>query len=146
MSRVRGKDTQPELALRRALHAAGMRYRLHPSDVPGRPDLVVRRVRFAVFVDGDMWHGNPDEWKRRGRESLADLFPTRTEHWVAKIQRNVQRDVEVNRQLRAAGWTVVRVWESEVRAAPAAAAARVLDSYREACASSGDKSQRMSRS
>ena len=61
MSRVRSKNTKPELALRRAVHARGGRYRLHPTDVPGRPDMVVRSRKVAVFVDGDRWHGNPAE-------------------------------------------------------------------------------------
>jgi DNA mismatch endonuclease (patch repair protein) len=71
-------------------------------------------LRVAVFVDGDFWHGNPQEWKRRGCQRLEDLFPTRTEWWAAKIRRNVQRDRAVNRELRAAGWRVVRCWESAI--------------------------------
>lgn len=130
MARVRSKDSKAELALRRALHAAGMRYRLHAKDVPGKPDLVVRSARLAVFVDGDVWHGNPDEARRRGRETLADLFPTRTDWWVAKIERTMRRDAEVNAELLAAGWTVVRLWEHDVLADPAAAASRVLDARR----------------
>lgn len=130
MSRVKSKNTKPELALRRVLHAAGMRYRLHPSDVPGKPDLVIRGRRLAVFVDGDLWHGNPAEWQRRGRDSLADLFPTRTDWWVAKIERTRARDVQVNAELRQAGWIVVRVWESDLRDDPQAAAAPVLEAWR----------------
>jgi DNA mismatch endonuclease (patch repair protein) len=114
MARVRNKDSRAELALRRALHAAGVRYRLHAPDVLGRPDLVIRSRRLAVFVDGDLWHGNPDEVRRRGRASLAELFPTRTEWWVAKIERTVERDREVTSALRAQGWTVLRLWEYDV--------------------------------
>jgi len=128
MAAVRNKDSKAELALRRELHARGMRYRLHARDVPGRPDLVIRSRRFAVFVDGDMWHGN--EHRRRGMTSMAELFPTRTDWWVAKIERNMQRDQEVNEQLAADGWTVIRIWESEVLADPAKAADRVLDALR----------------
>src|ERR1022692_2250102 len=106
MAAVRNKDSRAELALRRALHARGMRYRLHARDVIGNPDLVIRSRRLAVFVDGDMWHGN--EHRRRGLASLADLFPTRTDWWVTKIERNMQRDQEVNAQLGADGWTIVR--------------------------------------
>ena len=126
MSRVRSKNTKPELALRQALHRAGMRYRLHAPDVLGHPDIVHRGHKLAVFVDGDLWHGNPAEARRRGRESLADLFPTRTEWWMAKIQRTVQRDQDVTETLTAEGWTVLRIWESDVRADPDAAAQRVL--------------------
>lgn len=126
MARVRHKDSRAELALRRALHAAGLRYRLHAPDVPGRPDLVIRSRRLAVFVDGDLWHGNPDEVRRRGRSSLAELFPTRTGWWVAKIERTVARDREVTATLCARGWTVVRLWEHDVLRDPGRCAERVL--------------------
>lgn len=126
MATVRSKDSKAELCLRRALHAAGLRYRLHARDVPGRPDIVIRSRRLAVFVDGDMWHGNPEEVIRRGRSSLAELFPTRTEWWVAKIERNMTRDLEVTERLESDGWTVVRLWEHDVLADPTAAARKVL--------------------
>jgi DNA mismatch endonuclease (patch repair protein) len=126
MSRVRNKDSKAELALRRELHAAGLRYRLHAPDVIGRPDLVIRSRRLAVFVDGDLWHGNPAEVRRRGRASLAELFPSRTEWWVSKIERTMARDVAVTAQLRLDGWTVVRLWEYDVLADPGAAARAVL--------------------
>ncbi|MGI8574610.1 MAG: very short patch repair endonuclease [Egibacteraceae bacterium] len=124
MQANKGRDTRPELTLRHELHARGLRYRLHPRDVPGCPDLVIRSIRLAVFLDGDMWHGN--EHRRRGLDSLADLFPTRTDFWVSKIERNVQRDREVTRQLEQGGWTVVRVWESEVREDLSQVADRIL--------------------
>jgi DNA mismatch endonuclease (patch repair protein) len=127
MSAVRNKDSKAELALRRALHSSGFRYRLHAGDVPGRPDLVVRSRRLAVFVDGDLWHGNPEEVRRRGRDNLADLFPSRTEWWVAKIERNMARDREVTDQLRRQGWTVVRLWEHDVLSDPEGSARRVLE-------------------
>ncbi len=130
MARVRHKDSRAELALRRALHAAGMRYRLHAPDVMGRPDLVIRSRRLAVFVDGDLWHGNPDEVRRRGRASLAELFPTRTEWWVAKIERTVARDREVTSALREQGWTVLRLWEHDVLRDPDGCARTVLDAIR----------------
>lgn len=126
MARVRHKDSRAELALRRALHAAGLRYRLHAPDVLGRPDLVIRSRRLAVFVDGDLWHGNPDEVRRRGRTSLAELFPTRTEWWVAKIERTAQRDREVTEGLRSQGWRVVRLWEHDVLRDPEGCARTVL--------------------
>lgn len=126
MARVRHKDSRAELALRRALHAAGLRYRLHAADVLGRPDLVIRSRRLAVFVDGDLWHGNPDEVRRRGRSSLDELFPTRTEWWVAKIERTMRRDREVTEGLRAQGWRVVRLWEHDVLRDPEACARTVL--------------------
>ncbi len=126
MAAVRNKDSKAELSLRRALHAAGLRYRLHANDVPGRPDIVIRRRRLAVFVDGDMSHGNPEEVRRRGRDTLADLFPSRTEWWVAKIERNRARDREVTERLQREGWIVVRLWEHDVLLDPDAAARKVL--------------------
>jgi DNA mismatch endonuclease, patch repair protein len=116
MAAVRGQDTRPEVALRQALHARGLRYRIHPRDVPGRPDIVNRRRRIAVFVDGDFWHGNPDEWQRRGYDSMDAQFPaSKREHWTNKLKRNIERDAEVDATLRKRGWQVVRVWESDIR-------------------------------
>jgi DNA mismatch endonuclease (patch repair protein) len=127
MAKVRNKDSRAELTLRRALHAAGLRYRLHAPDVLGRPDLVIRSRRLAVFVDGDLWHGNPDEVRRRGRASLAELFPTRTDWWVAKIERTAERDREVTAALREQGWTVLRLWEHDVLRDPDGCARTVLE-------------------
>ena len=126
MASVRNKDSKAELSLRRALYAAGLRYRLHAKDVIGRPDIVIRSCRLAVFVDGDMWHGNPEEIRRRGRNTLAELFPSRTEWWVAKIERNVARDREVTERLKCEGWTVIRLWEHDILVDPETAARKVL--------------------
>ncbi len=116
MAHVRGRDTRPELLLRRALHARGLRYRVHPRDVPGRPDLVNRRRMLAIFVDGDFWHGNPNQWRRRGFDSMEAQFPEeKRDRWVRKLRRNIQRDHEVNALLITGGWRVFRVWESDVR-------------------------------
>ena len=110
----RRQDTTPEILLRKALRAAGVRYRLHPPALTGRPDLVIARHRVVVFCDGDFWHGR--KWsKRKGK--LAEGW--NASYWVAKIERNRQRDRQVTRVLRALGWTVVRVWESDVRRDPA---------------------------
>lgn len=104
----------------------GLRYRVHPRDVFGRPDLVNRPRKIAVFVDGDFWHGNPDEWQRRGFDSMEEQFPvSKREHWTNKLRRNVQRDIEVTVALGEAGWRVVRVWESEVCRDVDAVAARI---------------------
>jgi DNA mismatch endonuclease (patch repair protein) len=117
----RRQDTTPEILLRKALWAAGVRYRLHPPALIGRPDLVIARHRVVVFCDGDFWHGR--KWsKRKGK--LAEGW--NASYWVAKIERNRQRDRQVARVLRALGWTVVRVWESDVRRDPAAAASKIL--------------------
>ena len=126
MSKVRATDSKAELTLRSHLHRAGLRYRLHARDILGRPDIVIRGRRLAVFVDGDLWHGNPAEAHRRGRRDLADLFPTRTQWWVDKISRTVERDRHVTATLTADGWTVVRLWESTILADPQGAAETVL--------------------
>jgi len=112
MSRVRAADTKPEMLVRQRLWARGYRYRLHRRDLPGRPDLTFPSARVAVFVDGDLWHGNA--WRVRERPSLASLFPTNTDWWVSKIERNMERDREVTAALVARGWTVARFWESEI--------------------------------
>jgi DNA mismatch endonuclease (patch repair protein) len=128
MAAVRNKDSKAELALRRELHARGMRFRLHARDVPGRPDLVIRKYRLAVFVDGDFWHGNA--WRLRGLSRFEDQFPSNQDFWVKKIRRNMERDAEVTAALVASGWAVVRVWESEVFAGTSAAADRVESALR----------------
>lgn len=125
MAAVRSKDSKAELLLRRELHRRGLRYRLHARDVIGRPDVVVRRLKLAVFVDGDFWHGNAH--RLRGLERLDDLFPSRREWWVAKIERNMQRDREVTQQLQEAGWRVLRIWESDVLRGADAQAELVLE-------------------
>jgi DNA mismatch endonuclease (patch repair protein) len=104
------ENTQPELMLRRELWAAGVRYRLHPRDLPGRPDLVIRSVRVAVFCDGDFWHGR--DWRQRKARLSAGWNAA---YWVAKIERNRQRDRQVDRQLRRLGWAVLRFWETDLK-------------------------------
>lgn len=116
MASVRSKDTQPELAVRRRVWGLGYRYRKHHKGVEGHPDLVFVGARVAVFIDGDFWHGHA--WRLRGMRSLKEMFPTRTEWWVNKIRRNVERDREVERKLRSQGWTVLRFWESDVQKDP----------------------------
>ena len=114
MASVSAKNTRPELLVRKRLWSLGYRYRVHPRGIFGRPDIVFTRLRVAVFVDGDFWHGNPEEWKRRGFQRFEDIFPSRSEWWTAKIRRNIERDREVDRQLQSEGWMVVRCWESSI--------------------------------
>jgi DNA mismatch endonuclease (patch repair protein) len=123
MAAVRNKDSQAELLLRRALHARGVRYRLHARDVLGKPDIVVRARRVAVFVDGDFWHGNAH--RLRGLDSIEDLFPTNREWWTKKLRRTMERDREVTARLEAGGWSVLRFWESDILRDPAKIADRV---------------------
>jgi len=116
----RKTDTRCELVLRRELWRRGLRYRLHVADLHGRPDIVFPRERVVVFCDGDFWHGRDLESRlaKLGRGHNAT-------YWVAKVQRNVVRDRENQRVLEAAGWTVVRIWETDVLFTPGRAADRV---------------------
>ena len=106
MRAVRGKDTAPELAVRRLLHAAGYRYRLHGADLPGRPDLVFRGRRKAVFVHGCFWHGHNCARGARAPKANAD-------YWRAKIVRNAERDARALSALAGMRWGALVVWECE---------------------------------
>ncbi|MFF9900341.1 very short patch repair endonuclease [Streptomyces longispororuber] len=107
MSRQRSRDTTPEVAVRKLLHAAGLRYRLH-TPVPGMPrrtiDIAFTKAKIAVFLDGCFWHGCPTH---------ATQPKANAERWRTKLERNKQRDRETTRQLEAAGWVVLRYWEHE---------------------------------
>lgn len=107
MSGIRGKDTKPELLIRRALHAKGFRYRLHAKDIPGKPDMVFPRFRSVVFVHGCFWHGHDCP--------LFRLPATRTEFWGEKIECNKKRDNEVSVMLTESGWRQLVVWECAIK-------------------------------
>jgi DNA mismatch endonuclease, patch repair protein len=107
MSRIRGRDTKPELTLRRGLHALGFRFRLHRKDLPGRPDLVFPARNAAVFVHGCFWHGHDCP--------MCRLPSTRPEFWKTKIDGNRSRDGKALQSLAAAGWRVLVVWECALR-------------------------------
>jgi DNA mismatch endonuclease (patch repair protein) len=104
MSSVRHKSTAPELIVRRALHRAGMRFRLHDSSLPGRPDIVLPRYGAVVLVHGCFWHQHPG-CRRSARPASNRKF------WDAKLNANVERDTRTERKLRDAGWHVAVVWE-----------------------------------
>lgn len=108
MSRIRGRDTGPELAVRRALHAWGYRFRVCCADLPGKPDICFRARRHAVFVHGDFWHRCPVHTHKKGVASNIRF-------WEEKFERNVERDARVAAELRALGWTVHVIWECEVK-------------------------------
>lgn len=108
MAGIKGKDTKPELVLRRALHALGFRYRLHSKNVPGRPDLVFPKHHAIVFVHGCFWH-------RHEGCRYTTTPSTRPEFWQAKFDANVARDRSVHDQLLDAGWRVATVWECALR-------------------------------
>jgi DNA mismatch endonuclease (patch repair protein) len=107
MSGIQGKNTKPEMLVRRALHALGYRYRIHTSNVPGRPDFVLPRYRAAIFVNGCFWHGHDC--------ALFRLPDTRREFWSKKIEGNVKRDALVREQVISKGWRYLAVWECAIR-------------------------------
>lgn len=114
MRQVKSQDTSPEVTFRKALWARGIRYKLHDSGLPGKPDIVVPRARLVIFVDGDYWHGN--QWRTRGHASLKNQFVAspRAEYWVSKISSNMRRDRQNTASLIADGWRVLRFWESDI--------------------------------
>ena len=108
MSAIRGRDTTPELRVRRALHALGYRYRLHRRDLPGKPDLVLAKYPAAIFVHGCFWHMHTCHY---GEPKPA----TNARFWEEKRQGNVERDQRNRQALAAAGWRVFVIWECETR-------------------------------
>lgn len=117
MSRIPGSNTSPELFLRKALFSKGIRgWRLHAKDLPGRPDIVFRKLRIAIFVDGAFWHGHPYKF------SPGRLSPD----WEEKILSNRRRDRRVNAALKKQGWRVVRLWDLDLRRRPEKQISRVV--------------------
>jgi DNA mismatch endonuclease, patch repair protein len=108
MAKIRGKNTGPELIVRRLLHSGGYRYRLYCCDLPGCPDIVFRARRKVVFVHGCFWHGHAGCAK-------ATIPKTRSEYWTDKIKRNKERDGLNDSKLNAAGWNTLTVWQCELR-------------------------------
>jgi DNA mismatch endonuclease, patch repair protein len=111
MSRIRGKDTAPELKLRSLLHRAGFRFRVHDKKLPGRPDIKLSKYRTVILVHGCYWHRHPSC-------SRATTPKTRTEFWKSKFDGTVARDRETTRKLEAEGWKVQVVWECELERTP----------------------------
>lgn len=119
------RGTSCEIKLRRAIRERGLEFSTNVASLPGCPDLVFNRERLVVFVDGDFWHG------RRLAQRIAKLSSGHnSEYWIRKIRSNVARDRRVRRQLRALGWQVVRIWESETNSAIDRAVARVLSAMK----------------
>lgn len=113
MSRIRGKDTKPEVLLRSLLHRRGFRFRLHAPGLPGKPDIVLPKYRTVIFVHGCFWH------RHEGCPN-ASMPKTRTGFWTEKFRKTVERDREKQAQLESDGWRVLTVWECELKNDPEA--------------------------
>lgn len=107
MSKIRSKNSKPEIKLRKALWSKNIRYRIHQNELPGTPDIVIKKYKLAIFVDGEFWHGY--NWKE-ARENIK----SNQEFWIPKIERNIQKDFASNKALRDLGYTVFRFWSHEI--------------------------------
>ncbi|WP_256467958.1 very short patch repair endonuclease [Seonamhaeicola sp. ML3] len=108
MSRIRGKNTKPEMLFRSALWAKGVRYRVDSKSLPGRPDVSIKKYKLAIFIDGEYWHGY--NWQER-----KSKIKTNRDFWTPKIERNMQRDKEVNQELFDLGFTIFRFWDKDIK-------------------------------
>jgi len=108
MSKIRSIETKPEIQLRKALWKHGVRYRKNVRDLPGQPDIVIKKSKILIFVDGEFWHGY--NW-----EDKKSKIKTNRKFWIPKIERNIQRDLENNITLNKQGYTVLRFWEHQVK-------------------------------
>ena len=119
MSRIQGKNTGPEVKLRKLLYSKGIRgYRIHYK-LPGKPDIVFTKKKIAIFIDGCFWHKCPVCFQEP---------ETRKEFWMKKIQSNIDRDKKVDEKLKNDGWTVIRIWEHEIRKEPENAVKKIITS------------------
>ena len=122
MAAIRGKNTKPEMIVRRGLWKRGFRYRLNHKRLPGHPDLVLRKYRTCIFVNGCFWHGHQIQFIMHNSQCIVEnsecckIPKTNREFWVKKIRRNQQRDIEDQQKLAAMGWHCITVWECELKA------------------------------
>ena len=119
MASIRGKDTKPEMIVRRGLWSRGFRYRLNSPKLPGHPDLVLRKYRTCIFVNGCFWHGHDVELNieilKIENSKCCKIPMTNREFWVAKIRRNQERDIEEQKRLAEMGWHCITIWECELK-------------------------------
>ena len=125
MSRITGRNTGPEVALRSLLHRAGFRFRLHDRTLPGKPDIVLKRHKAVIFVHGCFWH-------RHAGCRNATMPSSRTEFWSDKFDATIQRDARNASALRALGWNVITVWECDIAKRPEAVLSGIGNEIREA--------------
>jgi DNA mismatch endonuclease (patch repair protein) len=108
MAKIRATNTKPEVALRKALWAYNIRYRINDKTLPGKPDIAIKKHKLVVFIDGEFWHGH--NWEEKKKKIKSN-----TGYWIPKIERNMQRDVQATLELEAKGYTVLRFWEKQVK-------------------------------
>jgi DNA mismatch endonuclease (patch repair protein) len=108
MSKIGGKNTKPEMLFRKALWRKGVRYRVNSKKLPGKPDVSIKKYKLAIFIDGEFWHGF--NWNER-----KETIQSNRGFWIPKIERNMQRDKEVNQQLIEMGYTVFRFWAKDIK-------------------------------
>jgi DNA mismatch endonuclease (patch repair protein) len=107
MSKIKSKNTKPEILLRKAIWNEGIRYRLSNKEIIGNPDIAIKKYKLAIFIDGEFWHGYNWKVKKTKIKSNRD-------YWIKKIERNIERDKKYNKTLKEAGWNVMRFWEKEI--------------------------------
>jgi DNA mismatch endonuclease (patch repair protein) len=107
MRKIKGRDTKPEIILRKSLWARGYRYRISPKDMPGKPDIVFRKNKLVIFVDGEFWHGY--DWDNKKRR-----IKNNREYWLPKIEKNMARDSNNNSYYKYNGWRVLRFWQNDI--------------------------------
>lgn len=107
MSRIKSKNTPIEMRIRKELFKRGHRYRIHDKTVFGKPDIVFKKLKIAIFCDSAFWHGK--------KFLEGERFKTNIDFWETKIKRNIERDEEVNKRLKSEGWTVLRFWDFDIK-------------------------------
>ena len=115
MAAIRGKDTKPEIIVRRGLWRMGFRYRLNHKRLPGHPDFVLKKYRICIFVNGCFWHGHNVDISTFENTDCCKIPKTNREFWIEKIRRNKERDVEEQKRLAEMGWHCITVWECELK-------------------------------
>ena len=115
MAAIRGKDTKPEMIVRRGLWRMGFRYRLNHKRLPGHPDLVLKKYRTCIFVNGCFWHGHNVDISTFENTDCCKIPKTNREFWIEKIRRNKERDIDEQKRLAEMGWHCITVWECELK-------------------------------
>lgn len=123
MSKIKSKDTTPEVIFRKELWKRGFCYRKHNKKLPGNPDIILPKFRLVIFIDGEFWHGY--NWEEKKKKIKANR-----EFWIPKIERNIQRDIEIEHKLESLGYTVLRFWEHEVKKETLSCISKVLEKCR----------------